>query len=431
MNVIGFIKRNKIPLLLLTPLRAVVILIMPFFLNLTKRHGTIRKGRLTMWLLILFFFSSVIGLVNGTNCVQNTLLSWYIVVPIIIIFTSSINNISEKNYGYFISATTIIVGIIDFIGYFTYAYYRTEDEFGIPYGHHFNNVHGLSILNAILFFFFFTKYMREKHNRDLFLMLYFIASFIMCFYGVGLVILLITMTMYFIPKLKLKMVLSFSVIATMGFLLIWYANRSNIEYIGTQLGHFEENSEQSPRKIQFLYTYLDRISESSPVEKTFGFGPGSYNGRIAFLLNEEASNPFTKILGNTMPKFHEKDVFPYWNKISYDNSLYRGGTANKPNSSLVSICAEDGFVFAFLFFGYWIIRIKRAYKNADRHYLYSFLYLTHLFLLLNCISEQWLETSEFLFYAILCGLTDSILKSLKDAQTNSLSFDYVPTLRGT
>lgn len=96
----------------------------------------------------------------------------------------------------------------------------------------------------------------------------------------------------------------------------------------------------------------------------------------------------------------------------------------------MSICAEDGFVFAFLFFGYWIIRIKRAYKNADRHYLYSFLYLTHVFLLLNCISEQWVETSEFLFYTILCGLTDSILKSLKDAQTNSIFFDYVPTLRG-
>lgn len=325
MNVIGFIKRNKIPLLLLTPLRAVVILITPFILNLTKYYGTIRRGRLTMWLLILFFMSSLFGLANGTNCVQNTILSWYIVVPIIVLFTSTINNISEKRYGYFVSAMTLIVGIIDFIGYFTYAYYRTEDEFGIPYGHHFNNVHGLSILNAILFFFFFTKYMREKHKRDLYLMLYFVASFIMCFYGVGLFILLITMAMYFIPKMKLKMVLSFSAMAVMGFLLIWYANRRNIEYIRTQLSHFETTSEQTPRKIQFLYTYLDRISESSLIEKTIGFGPGSYNGRIAFLLNEEASNPFTKILGNTMPKFHEKDVFPYWNKVSYDNSLYRGG----------------------------------------------------------------------------------------------------------
>lgn len=431
MNIVGFIKRNKIPLLLLTPLRALVILITPYFFNLAKYYGSIRRGQLTLWLLILLFFSSVIGLANDTNCLQNTLLSWYIVVPIIIIFTSSINNVSEKKYGYFISAMTLIVGIIDFMGYFTYAYYRTEDEFGIPYGHHFNNVHGLSILNAIIFFFYFTKYMRMKQKRDLYLMLFFIASFIMCFYGVGLMILLITMVLYFIPKMKLKMVLSFSVIAAMGFTLIWYANRQNIEYISTQLSHFETSSDQAPRKIQFVNTYLERVSKSDPIELILGFGPGSYNGRIAFLLNEEASNPFTKILGNTMPKFHEKDVFPYWNKVSYDNSLYRGGTANKPNSSLVSICAEDGFAFAFLFFGYWIIRIKRAYKCADRHYLYSFLYLAHLFVLLNCISEQWLETSEFLFYTILCGLTDSILKSLEDAQTNSLSIDYVPTLRRT
>lgn len=411
MRILSFCRKNAIPLILLTPLRAMTIVIMPYFLVMLKKR--FKGGNTAKSLLILLFISSIYGLFNGTDEWQNVLLSWFILSPIVYLFCSDFRNIRHDLFIRFVKYSTIIIGIIDFLVFFTYFIYGTEDDFGLPYGHHFNNVHGLSMLNAIMFFYYGAKYFHGiKDKKYIFLTCYFFICFIMCFYGTGLLILILTITLFLIIRVKLKQQLLIISLGIIGFGTIYYVNRNNLIYLETQIGHFTNNKDitKVPRKILFLQTVNERLHEETIGEILCGFGPGSYNGRIAFLLNKEAENPFVEAIGKTMPKYHKSDVFIYWNAEAYDNSLFRGGTANKPNSSFISIFMENGILFGLVFFGFWIRKIFRYAQHCKRSSIYIFLFLAHVFYFISAISEQWIETSEFLYYIIFCGFSEAYIK---------------------
>lgn len=160
----------------------------------------------------------------------------------------------------------------------------------------------------------------------------------------------------------------------------------------------------APRKIKFVRTAINRYSNSSIIEKIMGYGPGAYNGRVASLLGEDSKNPFTQYLGSSMPKYYKSDVYCYWNKFFVSVSKYNDGTINKPHSSLISIFMENGTIFGLLFIGLWVKRLFFLCKRRNEA-IFGHLFFVNLFFFFNFITEQWFETSEFLFFVIYCSLT--------------------------
>lgn len=409
MKLYKIIKKAHIPLLFLTPVRAVVILITPYFAYWMKKNVKFKLSNVTKLLFTLFVVSSVCGLFGDTDTWQNVLVACLIQLPIIYLFSCKYIDVSKRLYRVFILYSTFFLVLVDIGGFFAFILYhvRGEDSFGLLYGRHFTSVHGLSLLNALFFFFFFLNnfFKKDMYNRGL--SAFFLVSFIMCFYGLGLVSFVFTLGLFFILNVNPKKFILGAFLVFLSLFFIIKFNESNLNYVERKINEFEigiTRNYDAPRKVQFVRTAIKRYSESSIIEKMMGFGPGAYNGRVASLLGEDSDNPFTQYLGSSMPKYYRSDVYRYWNKSFVSVSNFNDGTINKPHSSLISIFMENGTLFGILFIGLWIKRLFfLGEKRSDS--LYGHLFLVNLFFLFNFITEQWFETSEFLFFVIYNSLT--------------------------
>lgn len=405
---------KTLPFFFLTPLRAGVILITPLFIWLVKKIATIKLNKATSLLIFLLLFSALYGELNETNELANALLALFIEIPIVYLFFAEHIKIDNYNYSFFIRSCTWILLIIDLLGFYTFFYYniRGEDSFGIPYGQHFTSVHGLSLLNAIMFIYYiFNNLFKKTWINKLFATFFFI-SFVMCFYGLGLLCLGAVLGVYSLTYFNLKKIIGFTLVIGIAGYLVFNTNRNNLAYVEKKIDdtYNYDVLYEAPRKIQFAAKAYDRFCTSPVTDNLFGFGPGSYNGRIAFLLNIDANNPFTDLFGRHMPVYHQSDVWTFWSKTWVSINKYNDGTINKPNSSLVSIIMENGVLFAFLFLFLWV-RMMFVLFTKRENSMYTSLFLIHAFMFLNFVTEQWLETSEFLFFVIFSGVNMALLNS--------------------
>jgi hypothetical protein len=384
--------------LLFTPLRAIVILIMPAFLLVLYRIQRYRCHKQLNVLLCLYGISSIINLLKENTTIANVLLSSWIVIPLIIFFFSYPVGIGKdifSKFKFFKNSSLFLLILVDIGGFYCYffVFQQNVDSFGFLYGLHFNAVHGLSLLNTLICFFFLAKILHEKKiNKNVLYLIFFFGSFIFCFFGLGLICMFLSIVLYAIFQFNIKNAVLCLLILTFG---VWFVYK----YIPDQASYVEHNilNIQEKRKVVSFINYINFI-ENNPISSLIGVGPGGYNSRSAFLLNEESNNPFTKSLGHQMPPFHQTDAYSLWNKYvaSYDD--YTDGTANQPFSSLISIFAEYGIIFGVFFYYYYIKNIVVMFKNRKRHFLFLFLFLVDTFMLMSLITSGWLESSEFLCY---------------------------------
>ena len=409
------LKSKLLPVIFLTPLRAGVILITPLFTWLVSRICTVRSNNGIHWLLVFILFSGLYGILNESNNWANVILAISIEIPVFYLLFADYVKIKEQNYVCFIKASTWVLGIIDLLGFYTFFFYhiKGEDSFGIPYGSHFTSVHGMSLMNAIMFFYysFNNIYKREWINKII--AGYFFICFVMCFYGLGTLCMGAVLGVYGLSNFKFKKIIGFSLIILIAGYIVLRSNSNNVSYMESKVtqSYSYNNLNEAPRKIRFVARAYDRFCKSPITDNLFGFGPGSYNGRVAFLLNDDAKNPFTEIFGTQMPQFHVADVYIYWSKRWVSMSKYNDGTINKPNSSLVSIIMENGMLFAALFLFLWGRMMFCFFVNRSNK-IYMSLFLINLFFFLNFVTEQWLETSEFLFFAVFSGINVAFARSI-------------------
>jgi hypothetical protein len=275
-----------------------------------------------------------------------------------------------------------------------------EDAFGFAYGDHFNRVHGLAIINAILSFYYLSKILaKDNSKKDIFNFLFFFTSFVFCFYGLGLICIIITFAIYVLTQFNLKQFIIATSILIGVFFIINKTNSGNINYIEYNVTSFaSDDIENAPRKLLLFYQYYNFITES-PSIAIVGTGPGGYNGRIAFLLNNDSDNIFTKIFGHKMPFYHQNGAYMLWNEDTVSLENYTDGTRNKPFSSMISIFAENGIIFGIIFTIFFIGQILKTVNKKDSIYIFLLLSYSYMFLLL--ILDMWIESSEFLYFALL------------------------------
>lgn len=408
-------KVKIIPLIFFTPVRAAVIAVAPIFIWLVRRFVRIELNRSTQLLLSFLVLSAIYGILNDTNDISNALLGLFIEVPIVYLFFTDYTKIEDNDYTGFIKGCTWVLVVIDLLGFYTFFFYhvRGEDSFGIPYGQHFTSVHGLSLMNVIMFIFYtFNNFYRQFLTNKL-LAAFFFISFVMCFYGLGVVCLGIALGIYALTYLNLKKIIGLGIFVAIAAYVVMNTNSQNVTYVENKIqdSYSYDYLQDAPRKVQFAAKAYDRFGELPPLDYVFGLGPGAYNGRIAFLLNNDATNPFTEVAGYHMPIYHETDVWPYWNSSFVSMIKYTDGTINKPHSSVISVIMENGVPFALLFFFLWGRRMFRLFINRSQG-VYTSMFLIHLFFFFNFITEQWFETSEFLFFAIFSGVNLAYSRNL-------------------
>lgn len=279
------------------------------------------------------------------------------------------------------------MALIDILGaFFYFVVFKGGDEFGYAYGVHFQYVSGLAMMNAvmILYYALYILESKERISKNTYLwLLFFIISFVFCFFGLGLLCLALAFGFYFCSKVSLKKIIYGFIAISVFVVLLFKSGTEIIEYNNRNI-ELAVDAIRNPRlyaydarKVLMFSNYIDMI-EDEPLLFLTGTGAGGFNSRVSFLLNRDSNNEFTKIFGHHMPYYHSKNIYPLWNNkiVSFDE--HTDGTRNKPFSSLLAILAEGGIIVFFLYISLWIrvliIFLERGKKIIS---ITSFLYLTY------------------------------------------------------
>lgn len=397
---------NAISILFLTPLRAIVILIAPVLPFLLKKYFHCKANQKIRILYFVIIVSSLIGLLRGYVDFANVILYLWICFPIIFLLFGDVreNVSSVVSWDALFRSLRWWLIIIDVCGFICrFIIFRTVDDFGYAYGAHFKGVSGLSVVNAFMVLYYLSHLLKgEMSKRIINNFLFFFCSFIFCFSGLTTVTFFVTIILYFALNIKPKNLVKTAVLLLLGLFVLIYSAKDVLYYNirNVELFLSSEDSQDNARK-RVMYSNFFNLMASDLSVASVGVGPGGYNSRTCFLLNDDSNNIFTTVLDHHMPVYHKNDIFPLWNKAVVSFESFTDGARNKPFSSIVAFGAEVGLVFLFMFSFYWLKNINKFRKrsNADSDYLY--LYLLNVFMFLLLLTEYWFESSEFVLFLII------------------------------
>lgn len=387
-----------ISLILLTPLRGGVLIIMPIIPLLLYKiqpfRIDVRKVRI---LLILFFISSIVSLLLDWDCWANIILSIWLFVPILILLYVCPKYFSAKiSIDKFINVSVKILFVIDLIGLY-YWMKLGGDEYGKGYGMHYEYVHGLAIVNLMYLFYYVAKIIKKKAvKKDYIYSIPLLISFFICQFGLGTISLFLTILVCLALERKFKFLAILFITFSLGIAFL------QLDYFAYERHNVEEAlvEPQNARKILMFESYGDLIQQNILIP-ILGVGPGAYNSRTMILLREDSENVFTYLLGNTQPRFFHQYIYPLWNStlVSFEN--YTDGTRNKPYSSLVAIFAEYGIIFGVILFITIVKRIFFFSQKKDEDFLYYYLEILYVFMFISLVLHEWIVTSEFILFLII------------------------------
>lgn len=411
-------------LLLLTPLRMTTIVLTLPIVVYVYRNFKIRFTNSSFFFLILSIITTFFGLFVKTTYLPNVFDFWFRYMPILClsmcISLPKCNFVPCKNFNLptFVRIAEFVIIIIDLFGFLAFATKFTtmgEDVFGLPYGAHFRKVHGLAIINAIFFFYNYSLTEQRFTKQNLIKTIFFFISFIFCFYGLSLMILLISFIIYaivcYIKKIKYILYICVFLYATAQ--IVDHFNPHFLFYIENNLTIDKNDDFENKRKFLFYKNTIDYYKNELPLS-VIGTGPGGYSSRTTFNFNDESNYQFTKLFGHTMPPKHYEYVYPLWNKFvaSFDEGT--DGTRNQPYSSLITILVELGIIPFILFMSCYIGKIHFYMKHINEHFLFRFLFIGNLYFLMSAATDWWFECSEYLFFLIFELLSINHLRLLSN-----------------
>jgi hypothetical protein len=321
-------------------------------------------------------------------------------------------------FNHFFKIFTIVLAIVN-ISAFIYALIvlsqaaYPDDVFTGLYGKSGFGSHSLSIINIAVSIYYF-------QTRNIKRFLFFLICGILGFYGLGMVILVITVFILSIPYLLKKINLIFKGIVISG-VLIWIMymiNPQNMDYIFL---NFKETS-----KIFTNYSYKDEMKKAENYKRTFvpryftfvdgarqlffsdtkvfilGTSPGTFNSRTAFYLNGDfIQNSFIQKQFHENTTYHEKYVLPILNRKLITVVPWNDGTRNQPFSSIIAIFLEYGFFIGCGFSLLFIQKIKAIKKQTKFVAYKNYIKFLTIFILLLLLVQNYMEYPEIILYFIL------------------------------
>lgn len=386
-------------IILFTPLRGGVLLIMPLILLYFNK---IQPYYPVMWkvvsLFCLFFISAFIGILMGWTTFPNILLSTWLFLPILRCFYARPKTIFRRKITIqsFIETTQPILLIIDLIGLFAWLKFH-GDEFGMAYGHHYEYVHGLALVNLMYFFYYISQIIYNKRSRkNIILTILFFISFTLCDFGLGWVTLILTILAYMLLNINFKYTLLFIFTISIAY---FFLQTDKFSYERQNIDNAFIKPDDARKAIMF-YEIKDLFNEN-PLITLLGTGPGGYNSRATILLTKDSNNIFNKILGKHNPQFYQKYIYPLWNTTFVSQDAFTDGTRNKPYSSFVAIFCEQGLIFGTIILFSFIHRIYIYHRQEKKNSILLYLVFLNLFMLISCIMHEWMISTEFVLFLII------------------------------
>lgn len=390
-------------ILMFTFLRKWLIVFYPLIIALFFFAFKVRLGKLALVSIVLAIISSTYSIIDE-GFYLNTIISILILfIPLLFLISTAHRHILTLERFMILSARVLlIVNITAFVSFFINMYTKEmllDDGFIGIYGKSGLMMHTLSLINfTYSVYYFFSK-------RYTFSIFFFISGF-MCFYSLGLLIFIASISFVFMFNLNynnLKKSLFVIPILVGLYFIVQAINPTTISYIedniertisGVSNYSYDEEmylSEkcyytETPRKITTFVGGFKRLSDTKIA--ILGTGPGTYNSRTSFLLNGDYSSELSNI--RNRPKYASYDIYPLWN---YDIT-YRlnDGTRNQPFSSILALLVEYG-VIQFIIFFVLIINLISNFKQKGENI--KFLLFLFPFVLLNLVTENYIEYPEF------------------------------------
>jgi len=420
--------------ILATFLRAGLIIVYPFFVLM---FCYTLNFRLSVGLTILTLSSLILlplsFIVNDQPFLFNTILSIYIIYPVLFLYLSHHSRMHKRIEIHsldrrFIKYLTIIMFFNNLIGFVQYLILRHDDAFTGLFSSHGIGAHGMGIINGILFIHYFILFKSHPRWGLLFLMLFFLFSFVMSFFGLALVLLLASLVVYYlIFQLSLGNAFKFAALAIVALGVLFITSSKTFTYNYNILDNTTEmlnerdfsTSSEMPRKITVFYNYKEVFGDDIKL-LLFGTGPGTFNSRSSFLLNGDYSDNFlVKTLGANEPAYAVENAYSLWNQHIL-SIQFNDGTRNQPFSSVLAFLAEYGLVFSIILF---ILifrkltlvanRMKRAAQDCEdtieknRFMLnHEFILVVGIFIMLLLISNNLMEHTEILIFVIIIKLME-------------------------
>jgi len=386
-------------LLLLTPLRSAAVIISPLILLVVYSIHPFRVFHEVRWLMLIWLFTSFVGVVCETTSWKNVVVSAIVFLPMLpLLFMRPIHR--DKSFlvthsDYIKKAFIALLIIINILGFLYWLQYGM-DAMEFAYGKHYEGVHGLAMIDILVALYLGIKLSSGRRTwKTIGLFLFFCVAIICCQYGLGMVCLFVSLILYMLLERKIKYAVS--AIITL-FFVSWALSTDMFSYERENIKKAETGDDA--RKVMMFDDFFHNITNDINI-CLVGTGAGGYNSRSALILSPDYNNPMKDVLGSSTPPYFKKYIQNLWNGNLVDFDKHTDGTRNKPYSSMVSLWAEHGIFFFFTF----IILLRNNYVYLRQYkrqgVLYKYVFLSDIFMIVSNVSHLWIESSEFIVYCLI------------------------------
>jgi len=308
-----------------------------------------KLSRNALWIFALLLICWVFSFRNGLYLKYN-LVSFYYYLPfLLLLFANPQPGKEHPNFfKLMMTALTGVVIINDIPGIIQYCIHPNDDSFVGIYGIFTVSQNGLSILNAILFFYYLAKFQSDKKYINLGLLVFFLICCVLGFYGAGQLVLIASIVLSFLKikgknliQLALVSIVTLSVVVILMKLISPNTLDYNINIIRLFL---DPSAPGAPRKLTAFQNYFTAYP-SHIIDFLFGSGPGTFNSRSAFMVGSPTYFNVDFIKSDVQPFYFKNYAYPLWN---YTNTGPYDGFMNQPFSSLLALLGEYGLIITSL-----------------------------------------------------------------------------------
>jgi len=405
---------------LLTYLRAAIFLVYPLLPLVAGAYG-LRLSRFTAALGLSAALATLLAVLNEEHLLTaNLLLSLLLVGPVLLILfaepvVTGASSASDKHVATFFRSLLTIQVVNNLIGIAQFIAWRYDDAFVGVYGRHGQSVHGLGVINAILFIYLYARWRHARTAFNLAAALFFGLSAVMAFFGLALVTLVGALAVFhwrwlLHPVRMVGLLLVVGVIVGM----LYATSKKTLDYNVRNVTILYEAVADSdvdvvPRKLRLFLNY-SAVYRRDPIRLLFGTGPGTFNSRASFLLNGDYSegNIFERALGVSTSNVARRYAHPLWSTYLVSKP-FQDGTLNQPFSSLIALLSEYGLVFTLLVAYGLRRRVTRVLRHLERiaakgsfeaRVQRDWLKMATIFVVGMLIGDNQLEFTEVLVFVI-------------------------------
>jgi hypothetical protein len=357
--------------------------------------------------LYIFSFTTLFWLLSfrdGVFLKYNAVSLYYFIPFVLLLFAEPTPSRSQRDYLKMLMYPLTAIAIVNnFFGFAQYIEYPNDDSFEGLYGTFTVSQNGLSLVNAILFFYHLCMYQRTRSNAFLVLSIFFMVSSVMGFYGAGLIAFLGAIILTYLRiRLRNILILTFSmaIILVLIYFVMKMVSPLTLDYNVNIIKKFlDPTAANAPRKLTIFRNYYEGYTADA-ADLLMGSGPGTFNSRSAFMVGSPTYFNVNFIKSDEQPHYFRNYAYTLWNP---SNTGPYDGFMNQPFTSLLAIAGEYGLFIALCLLGLTMAKFRkfvklispvaREYRVTPELKMFRFCLI---FALLLLIIDNYMEYPEIL-----------------------------------